>query len=227
MTEILTSHQSVVLISSTVRENVDGNFVRMFHPQCRSEQSERKRESNQNGPGHVTLTFGQQRGLVDDGVRAHGSGLRRGEAGRPALEHARAPGVPDGGELHDAGPEQHRGGGAHHPELHPRARGDGGGRGEPEPVAAEAGLMRFPHHQSWTDAGPRLRKKGICAGEVRPEPRALGTTQKSLPLRCSFLPNIQKGACSLPGRPFLKAPAPSPPPSIDRTAGQDRARARR
>jgi hypothetical protein len=126
----------------------------------------------------VTLTFGRQRGLVDDGVRAHGGGLRRGEAGRPALEHARAPGVPDGGELQDAGPEQHRGGGAHHPELHPRARGGGGGGGEPEPVAAEAGLMRFPPHRSWTDAAPAGERKestperSVPSRELWPPPNA-------------------------------------------------------
>jgi len=73
--------------------------------------------------------------------RARGGGGRllvvRREAGWPALEHPWAPGIPDGGELHDAGPEQHRGGGAHEPELHPRPRGGGGGGGrEPELVAA-------------------------------------------------------------------------------------------
>jgi hypothetical protein len=60
---------------------------------------------------------------------------------------------PHGGELQDAGPEQHRGGGARDPELHPRPR-CGGGRGEPEPAAGEGPTprMRFPPHQSWTDA---------------------------------------------------------------------------
>jgi hypothetical protein len=112
-----------------------------------------KRESKQN----ISLTFGRQRGLLDDGLGARrGDGrrlLRPGEAGRPSLEHARAPSAPHGGELQDAGPEQHRGGGARDPELHPRPR-CGGGRGEPEPAAGEGPTprMRFPPHQSWTDA---------------------------------------------------------------------------
>ena len=66
----------------------------------------------------ASAAAGKSASGLDDG-RAHGGGLLGGrEAGGPALENPGAPRLTDGSELHDAGPEQHGGGDAHHLELH-------------------------------------------------------------------------------------------------------------
>jgi hypothetical protein len=132
------------------------------HAQDGSEQSERKARK-------ISPTFGRQRGLLDDGLRA-----QRGD-GRVSSGPERQ----DGHPLSTRGPQvpptavscrtQVQ------PELHPRPR-CGGGRGEPQPAAGE-GLtprMRFPPHESWTDAprGPHEDERNLrrTRGD-RPAPR--------------------------------------------------------
>lgn len=109
----------------------------------------------------AALTLGRQRGLLHDGLRHReprggdrgGGGRLPGRpARRPPLEHAGAPGVAHGRELDDAGPEQHRRGGAHHPRLQSRPRRGGGRRGrEPELVRRlDPHCRRLAHHRART-----------------------------------------------------------------------------
>lgn len=138
----------------------------------------------------------------------------RREAGGPALEHTWAPGVPDGGELQDAGPEQHRGGGGHQPELHPRPRG-GGGR-EPELVAGRRRRRRLnlPPHGPWTKRG-------------REAPRAPGASGAGRELLnrppASSVGDSITGQCGCEqGLPLLRAPLLHA--SSDSSTAQDAAR---
>lgn len=110
------------------------------------------------------LTFRRQWGLLHDGYRhweprggeRGGGRLLRRPARRPPLEDARPPPLPDGRELHDAGPKQHRRGGAQNPRPHPRPR-HRGHRRAPDLLhaAATAGHLdtthrRLPPHRAWT-----------------------------------------------------------------------------
>jgi hypothetical protein len=114
------------------------------------------------------------------------------------MEHVRAQGVPKGDEVHDTGPQQHRGGGVHHPELHSRGRG-GGGHSEPKPVAAEAGLMRFPPHQSWIDVAATRERE-----ESTPErlSRATSSPKSDAGLaatQCSSTHDVKQPLCQAAG----------------------------
>jgi hypothetical protein len=76
----------------------------------------------------MVLTLGRQRSLLHEWLRQRKPNggdrgrLPRGPARRPPLENAMGPTVPYGGELQDAGPEQHGQHGAQHPPLEPRPR---------------------------------------------------------------------------------------------------------
>lgn len=200
----------------------------------RNRAKESERASNQR-PRGGRLTFGRQRerGLVDgERVRARGGSLLvRREAGGPALEHTWAPGVPDGGELQDAGPEQHRGGGGHQPELHPRPRG-GGGR-EPELVAGRRRRRRLnlPPHGPWTKRkrsekhlGRRERAKQ--AGEAPPGIKSAASSAhaaNAATSKASLLPASLRHQQPRPGRrpatrracrKLRTSPAPGRPPAL-------------